>query len=447
MARAKTDSPLIPDYIERLNETHFVVNEDGRAVVYREAFDHVLNRPKLERITFDDFVKMHMTERVPVIGPDGNTTDKPLGKAWLESHHRRQYLEGIVFDPTNAQRANQYNLWRGFAIEPKQGNWERMRVHIWEVICSKDEILEKYVLDYFARMVQKPGQAGQVALVAKGPEGAGKGMLFRAFVKIFGSHGLHIVHASHLIGRFNAHLRDVVCLFADEAFFAGDAKHISVLKGIITEPTLAIEAKYQNPIMAPNYLHLLMASNEDWVVPAGPEARRFCVLDVAAHRAGDQLYFAELAHQMDNGGLEAMLYELRMRDISGFNPANFPRTDALADQQVRTLKGFDKWWCDALSAGELPTTGLKESHVVEMVGEITMENLFASYSEYCKQDQGQRRLARNIFGKRMREFSTPVQRVSIQIDTRRPRGFDVGSLGHARKVFCEKLGIRVNFYG
>ena len=200
MARAKTESPPIPEYIERINQDHFVANEDGRAVVYREASDDVLKRPKLERMTFEDFSKIHMTELVSVIKSDGTTVDKPLGRAWLESPYRRQYLYGIVFDPTNAQRANQYNLWRGFAVESKQGNWERMRNHIREVFCSKDEALEVYVLDYFAQMVQRPGQAGQVALVAKGPEGAGKGMLFRAFVRIFGSHGLHVVHASHLVG-------------------------------------------------------------------------------------------------------------------------------------------------------------------------------------------------------------------------------------------------------
>ena len=446
-AKAGVGTPPIPDYVEKLNKDHFVVNEGGKAVVYREAYDHVLHRPKLERMTFEDFTKLHMTEFVTVINLNGKTVEKPVGRVWLESPDRRQYLDGIIFDPTNAKRPDQYNLWRGFAVDSKQGDWERMRVHLWEVICSKSDALEEYVLNFLARMVQKPAEAGQVALALKGGEGTGKGVLCRAMVKIFGAHGLHIVHATHLVGQFNAHLRDVVCLFADEAFFAGDAKHTSVLKGIITEPTLAIEAKYANTIMVPNYLHLLMASNEEWVVPAGNDARRFCVLDVAPHRAGDSAYFKKLYVEMESGGLEAMLYDLLNRDISGFDVANFPRTDALADQQVRTLKGFDKWWCDALSAGELPYTGSKENHAVEVVGEITTDNLFVSYSEYCKHDHGQRRLARNTFGKKMRGLATPVQRVGIQIAPRRPRGFDVGSLDHARQVFNERLGIPVNFDG
>jgi hypothetical protein len=444
MPSPKVIEPPVPEYVTRLNRAHFVANEGGKAVVYREAHDHVLKRPKLERIAFDDFRKMYMTEKVVVVGANGKPEDKPLGDAWLESRHRRQFLDGIIFDPTNAQRENCYNLWRGFALDGKAGQWNLMQTHIREVLCAEDEIAEQYVLDYFAYMVQKPEKNAGVALVAKGPEGAGKGIVFRDFVKIFGTHGLHVVHASHLVGRFNAHLRDTVCLFADEAFFAGDAKHTSVLKGIITEPTLAIEAKYMNPVMVPNYLHLLMASNEDWVVPAGPLARRFCVLDVATHRVGDRAYFDKLAQQMTDGGLAAMLHDLLERDISKFNPASFPRTDALADQQVRTLKGFDKWWCDALTAGELPHSESKDTLPIEVCGEILTDNLFASYSEFCKHD-GHRRMARNTFGKTMKKFATPVQRVNKKVDSKRRRGFWVGELDTARQTFCDKLGIRVKF--
>ena len=440
MARAVAESPPVPGYTQMINEDHFVVNEGGKAVVFRETYDDFLKRPKLERMMFEDFSKLHRNEWVSVIDSYGKTVQKRLGDAWLECPHRRQYLGGIVFDPTNAARPDKYNLWRGFAVDSEHGSWEHMRTHIWEVICSKDEVIENYVLNYLARMVQKPAEAGQVALVLKGGEGTGKGVVCRAMVKIFGAHGFHVVHATHLVGQFNSHLRDVICLFADEAFFAGDAKHTSVLKGIITEPTLAIEAKYANTIMVPNYLHLLMASNEEWVVPAGNDARRFCVLDIASHRASDHEYFKKLYAEMEGGGLGAMLYDLLNRDISGFNVANFPRTDALADQQMRTLKGFDKWWSDALSAGELPYSASQETNPVEVCDQITTGNLFDSYADFCRQD-GSRRLARNTFGKKMREIATHVPRVNAHIDTRRVAGFDVGSIEQARQVFCEKMGI------
>src|SRR4051812_18894365 len=71
-----------------------------------------------------------------------------------------------------------------------------------------------------------------------------------------------------------AGLRDPVILFADEAFFAGDRQHVAVLKRIVTEPTLTIEGKHQDAIEAPNFIHLIMASNENWGGPASLASRR-----------------------------------------------------------------------------------------------------------------------------------------------------------------------------
>ena len=55
-------------------------------------------------------------------------------------------------------------------------------------------------------------------------------------MRILGQHALHISNSKHLVGNFNAHLRDCVLLFADEAFYAGDKAHVGVLNSLITEP-------------------------------------------------------------------------------------------------------------------------------------------------------------------------------------------------------------------
>ena len=154
-------------------------------------------------------------------------------------------------------------------------------------------------------MVQFPARQGEVAIVMKGVEGTGKGTLGNALRRIMGQHALKISNAKHLVGNFNSHLRDCVFLFADEAFFAGDKQHVGVLKSLITEESLTIEAKYANAVEPPNYLHLMMASNEEWVVPAGLEARRFLVLLTAATKVRDFAYFTAIQAELDAGGYEA----------------------------------------------------------------------------------------------------------------------------------------------
>ncbi len=62
-----------------------------------------------------------------------------------------------------------------------------------------------------------------------------------------------------------------------------------------------------------------MTSNEDWVVPAGKDERRFCVLDVDPRCAQQHDYFREMDAELDNGGREKLLYDLQHFDLERVN--------------------------------------------------------------------------------------------------------------------------------
>lgn len=98
----------------------------------------------------------------------------------------------------------------------------------------------------------------------------------------------------HLVGRFNSHQRQCSFLFADEAYTVEDRAAAGRLKRLITEPTLSIEGKGKDIITVPNCLHVMMASNEDWVVPAGEIERRYEVQTVANDHAQDPAWFEPL---------------------------------------------------------------------------------------------------------------------------------------------------------
>lgn len=82
----------------------------------------------------------------------------------------------------------------------------------------------RYVLNWMAAMFQRPSEAAEVAIAFKGAKGTGKGTLGRVLQHIAGAHGLHISSPEHITGRFNSHLQNCICLFADEAFWAGDKR-------------------------------------------------------------------------------------------------------------------------------------------------------------------------------------------------------------------------------
>ena len=118
--------------------------------------------------------------------------------------------------------------------------------------------------------VQNPDEPAEVALTFRGEPGTGKGVFGRAMAQLFGQHGLHTGGSELITGRFNKHFRDCCLLFADEVVWDGDRKAEAKMKTFLTEPTLMIEGKGVDAVSWPNMLHVIISSNSDWVVPAGP---------------------------------------------------------------------------------------------------------------------------------------------------------------------------------
>lgn len=369
----------INPHLLEMNDKYAVVTFGGKQRVIYESWDEILERFRLIKMTFEDFRNKYMNRRVQ-IGTDaqGNPRYCPLGKWWLEHEKRRQF-EKVTFAP-GRETTDAYNMWRGFAFEPVAGERHQPLLdHILVNACAHDEMAYHYVLNWMARAVQMPDQPGQTAIVLRGDQGVGKGFLARAFGKLFGRHFVHVSNAQHLTGNFNAHLRDCVVLFADEAFYAGDKRHASVLKTLVTEPSIMVEPKGVDTEMAANCLHVMMASNEEWVVPAGFKERRFCVLDVGEKHRQDGAYFGRIAESLRTGGYANLLHFLLSRDISRFNVQDLPQTEALRDQKVHSLDPVQAWWFSKLEDGKL---------LVEHDGwkaNVLVEELTADFLEYVRQ--------------------------------------------------------------
>ena len=343
---------IVPDYIEKMNKDRFVGCFSGKTVACREVVDETLNRKFIETSSFQDIKNLFNNQKINT-GKDnrGNSIMIPLGTAWLDHQERRQYME-IKMVPEGAAEGV-YNLWRGYYIKPVKGTWKLMKKHILEVICNGDKALYSYVKKWLAQMIQQPWKPGQVALVLQGGKGVGKGMLGNAICRIIGQHACHVSSMNSITGNFNSHLEDCIFLFADEAFWAGDKAAESVLKSLITEPTLQVTRKHCDSKQARNMLHVFMASNNDWVVPASNDERRYCVLKVSDRYVDDHDYFKALAQETDNGGLEAMLYALQNLNVSSFNVRVVPKTNGLTEQKLQSLDTVMSWWHQKLYEGEL----------------------------------------------------------------------------------------------
>lgn len=449
--------PPPPAWVEELNEHHAVTVEGRVTVVLRREEDVELGgRTVYRAMRPEELTKLHAHRLVPTGETKRKRTQtgvfveeevlKPIGAAWFAHPAARRYPGGVVFLPGREARPDQLNLWEGWAIEPRPGSWALLERHIRDVICAGNAQHADWLVNWIAHMIQRPWERPESAIVLRGGEGSGKGTLGRALVRLAGAHGLHITAPGHLVGRFNAHLRSCLFLFADEAFFAGDRASEGVLKGLVTEPTLMLEAKGIDAVPAPNRLHVLMATNNAWAVPAGRDARRFFVLDVADHVARDTGYFGKLNREMDGGGLAAFLYDMLRRDLSTFDPRNPPATAALQEQKLASLRGVDGWWASVLAAAEEadPEMGanLREWSADAAKRAVPKADVYGDYVRYVEA-AGRREFRpdpETLFWRRLKTMCPGLSEARPGTGSNRQRVVVLPTLGEARAAFERHMG-------
>lgn len=437
------------------------VNENGQFRIYRRKMDYTWpDKPRefWEVQKKGDFLDILSNVRLQKIKGDTVTT-VPLAAEWLKWGNRTSY-EGVAFDPANRipQSARVLNLWTDWAVEPKKGDWSHMKTLLLEGLCDGDEAMYQYVLDWSAFMVQHPDRPAEVALIFRGQKGTGKGTYLRALAELAGRHGMHISSQQHFTNHFNSHLRDCIFLFADEAMWAGDKKAEGTLKALITEPTIIIEGKGKDVVVARNHLHIGMASNEDWVFPASLEdERRLAISDVNAKFRGNKAFFDALHSQMHKGGLQAMLFELKTRDISKFHPRqDVPSTAALANQKLQSLDSWDSWWYESLCTGDLgggnaplSANAWDEGSFCVWASDDVKEGLELHLRKVGDRYFGRRsmdtimgaRMQRRVDGIKKVRVTCPPDRRDLKTDTAgRVYAYRIPRLADCRAAFEEHLG-------
>jgi len=412
-----------------------------------EITDPVFERPDINFSSPFDFRTRYSNRKVPNIKTgQGQPKEVSLADAWLDDIDRRQY-DGIVFDPEFKSPDTYYNLFRGFLLEPKSGDWSLYMDHMIEVICGGNESHGMWLMTWMARILQEPGgKRPGTCVVLRGEQGTGKGCFVSLFGRIFGTHFLQITNQKHLTSNFNQHLKDAILVFVDEGFWAGDKTAEGVLKGLITEDHHLIEQKGKDVIAVKNHINLVMASNSEWVIPAAMEERRFAVFDVSNKHRRDKKYFNSVFNQMLNkGGCEAMLHDLLNLDLKTYREqydiGEIPRTAALMDQIVHSMNSAQKFWFERLRDGTLlPSND-------NWIGEIQTVVLHHSYMAFAN-DIG---VARNKgaeyqFLKELRRVCPDMERIRMpNVEGSRPWGYRFPSLEECRQAFCDKLSININF--
>lgn len=434
-----TDS-VVAEY----NKKFGVVMVGNKLRILMEQFNPDPFQDNFKLMSVQDF-KALMANDIVWYG-DSKGKSKPVQKSdiWFVNEKRREFVNGLTFMPDKPREVDGcFNVWEGWRYKEVAGDWSLFKKHVKAVVGSQEHY--EWLMDWFADALQDPMNPKGCAVVMKGIEGTGKGTIANVFGELFGQHYKHIIQEEQLIGKFNGHLEEALLVFADEVTYGGNKKVAGTLKGLVTEKKLMIERKGLDATPYRNCLRLMIASNEDWFIPAGPHSRRWFVIDVPDSYASDKSYFDAIWKQMENGGYEAMMYELRNREIKS-DLRKAPETKLLMEQRARytTTDSVVEWWADKVEAGVIGVTGYEEfGDEVDWPQFVDKASLYVDYQEWC-QANGAKRLTKPAFyAKVERDFKFVDCRPANPHGGPRKRMFEIMNHSACRALLFKMTGIDV----
>lgn len=292
--------------------------------------------------------------------------------------------------------------------------------------------------------VQRPAERAEVALALIGGKGTGKSTYGRVMRRIFGPHGVQVAGVKSITNNFNKHLQACCLLFADEAVAPGDRNAAGIVKSLITEDQMMIEPKGVDGFAAPNRLKVIIASNDEFVVEATADERRYAVFHVSQHLAklpgeaepgGQGAFWRDLNRELESGGIEAFLHDLLALDLGDWHPRyEVPQSGGLTAQKGATLRGFERVWYDGLR------TGIAPSAAALPMGGGTFLLPTAAAREYCHKVQQQRTVELNdvaaVLGEGRRDRNGMVRSLGMAFEKARKgnvRGYLIPGLVAARQ--------------
>lgn len=339
----------------------------------------------VEFLGMQGFYDINMPRKMYVPTKNG-VAERPLADLWMAHEQRREYRNIGVF-PMNDQDTDTLNMWTGWAEQPNDKSCDLYLAHIRDIICNGDIVLANWVLDWMADAVQDTRDIKGTCIILRGVEGCGKGAFADTFGRLFGKHYTHLIDSERLTARFNSFLDSNVIVYADEVLWPGDRKAANVLKGLVSEKRITIEQKGVDSMTIDNMNRVIIASNESWIVPAGPQSRRWLVLNVSPQVAKNERYFNKLFDEINNGGMGAIIKFLMERKITS-NLRLAPTTQGLIEQrqmshshdsllhfmsEICLRGGFQSSDCDA-----------KMGDDIRWPNALMSFDLYSEYVNWCK---------------------------------------------------------------
>lgn len=203
----------------------------------------------------------------------------------------------------------------------------------------------KLIIDFLAHNIKYPGYKIQWAPMIQSTEGTGKGFLQEMMERILGEMYCYSPKAQELVksgSTFNAWMRAKLLIIVNEIKVDERRELIEILKPMITDKRVEIQAKGIDQEMEDNCANWIFFSNFKDAIPVNQNGRRYAIFYSALQTKEDCLnigmndqYFSSLFRWMRNGGSEIVAdyllnYQIEKGDIPGKAPDTSSTAEAIA---------------------------------------------------------------------------------------------------------------------
>jgi hypothetical protein len=386
------------------------LHELNEEVVFIQDPGLVLRHDTLQRMSRDMFARSVYANRIweeEVVAAKGKTKIEKRGAAeeWIKWPSRSEVLR-LTYAPGQERITDEReaNLWRGWGVAPayiKKGDtslWREFMDYFFkdDPTAAADR---RWMEQWLAYPLQHPGTKLYTALVVHSTvKGCGKSLLGHSMKEIYGLN-FEELDEDQLKGDFNEWAQNKQFIMAEE-IAGGDKRGIAdKLKGMITRPTIRINAKHLPTYVLPDCMNYYFNSNhhDSFFVEDGD--RRLFIHEVRCGRLVDiapEFLKQYVKWIKSPEGAGALFYYFLHLNLTGFDPTAPARETVSRKAMIELGRSDAEAWVAELK--EHPENVLKSAMLPVPLAYtlVTLETLFNFWDPEAKKKLTKQGLMRSL---------------------------------------------------
>jgi hypothetical protein len=266
----------------------------------------------------------------------GAKDDETFIKRWMKDPQRRK-VKRMVYKHAKDCGPEEASLFTGFAFEQMTGEDATavpLFLDMLEAVCGDEEPVLKYVVNWFAHIIQHPFDIPGTALIfTSHTHGTGKDTIANIMSKIIGRHARLYTSDAHFWDKHDTGKEGALLLCLQEAGAAANKAKAGELNALVTAESVSVNPKGLRGDQVPNMARILMTTNEPDPLKLEETDRRFVLIRPSnrLHAKGAK-WWEDIQPQLNSEAFLGTVGRwLWARCIVGWNPRVMPMTELKAD--------------------------------------------------------------------------------------------------------------------